>query len=197
MRPLELPREIHRDAQCVLEHGAQNAGVRHNHDSFTSDPKYGLGRGLSAKRLLHVLTKHSEADAVVSFIGAPNLADDELEQVSKAHPKFIAEARSPERTLKLLEKQVLRVAIVSRFVFPAPGRKHPRTKREWFDRYFQVMTPAIAQHGASNRVAFTSQYASASANRSLQRTGCEPWQRSGGKGMRLPAPRIVRVFRLV
>jgi hypothetical protein len=107
------------------------------------DPKYGVGRGLSATRLLKTVTKHPNADAIVSLIGVPNFTPAELDEFSKAHLKFIAEVRSQERTLRLLDQGILQLAVVSRFIFPAPGgTKHPRKPREWFDRYFQVVTPA-------------------------------------------------------
>ena len=110
-----------------------------------NDPKYGLGRGLSPKRLLQIVQKHPAADAIVSFIGAPNFADNELEQMAKAHPKFLAETHSAERTLKLLEKGALHVAIVPRMSAAPAGSRHPHTPRQWFDRYFQLVTPATSQ----------------------------------------------------
>ena len=111
------------------------------------DPKYGVGRGLSAKRLIQVMSKYRDADAVVSFIGTPNLTDQDLTQLAQAHPKFIAEVRSTERTLKLLDSGVLQLVVVPRFAFPPPGPKHPHSPREWFNRYFQVLTPATGRRG--------------------------------------------------
>jgi len=117
--------------------------IQHIEDVAAKDPKYGIGRGLSAARLLKTVAKYPTADAIVSFIGVPNFTSAEADEFSKAHPKFIAEVRSQERMLRLLDKGVLQVAVVSRFTFPAPGdSKHPHKPREWFDRYFQVVTPA-------------------------------------------------------
>src|SRR5262249_29879811 len=113
------------------------------------DPKYGVGRGLSATRLLKIVAKHPNANAIVSLIGVPNFTPAEVDEFSKAHLKFIAEVRSQERTLRLLDKGILQLAVVSRFIFPAPGgTKHPHKPREWFDRYFQVVTtePGAGAH---------------------------------------------------
>ena len=104
------------------------------------NPKYRPGSGLSAKRFLKIARKHPGIDAVVSFVGAPPLSDEDLNQ-AKAVPKLIAETHSPEKLVKLLDKKILVSAIVPRFEFPAPGPRKPSTGQEWFDRYFQVLTP--------------------------------------------------------
>ena len=106
------------------------------------DPKYGVGTGLSAKRFLKIQKKYPAADAIVSFVGVPNLTDEDFTGLKRPTPKFIAETRSPEKSIRLFQKGVLQVAVISRFVFPAPGPKNPHTPREWFDQYFQIVTAA-------------------------------------------------------
>ncbi len=103
------------------------------------NPKYRPGSGLSAKRFLKVARKNLGADAIVSFVGAPELTDAELARMKSA-PIFIAEAHSPERLIPLLEKKILQVAIVPRYEFPAPGPRKPETDRQWFDNKFQIVT---------------------------------------------------------
>jgi hypothetical protein len=107
------------------------------------NPKYRPGAGLSAKRFLKLVRKNQEVDALVSFVGSPELTDEELAQM-KAVPKLIAETHSPEKLLNLLEKKVLLSAIVPRYEFPAPGPRRPQTSRQWFDRYFQILSPETA-----------------------------------------------------
>jgi len=104
------------------------------------NPKFRPGSGLSAKRFLKIARKHPGADAIVSFVGAPELTDQELAQL-KSTPKLIAETHSPEKLLNLLEKKVMLSAIVPRFEFPAPGPRKPETSKQWFDHYFQILTP--------------------------------------------------------
>jgi len=105
------------------------------------NPKYRPGSGLSAKHFLKIAQNNTGVDAIVSFIGAPQLTDDEIAAM-KPIPKFIAETHSPERLQNLLQKNILQVAIVPRYEFPAPVPKKPRTNREWFDHYFQVIARA-------------------------------------------------------
>ncbi len=113
-------------------------------NKITLDPadnaKYRPGAGLSAKHFLKIAKKGASVDAIVSFVGAPRLSDAELAQL-KATTKFIAETHSPERLLNLFDKKILSVGIVPRFEFPAPGPRKPQTSRQWFDHYFQIVTP--------------------------------------------------------
>jgi hypothetical protein len=107
------------------------------------NPKFRPGSGLSAKRFLKIARKHPGADAIVSFVGAPELSDQDLSQL-KATPKLIAEAHSPEKLVNLFDKKILVSAIVPRFEFPAPGPRKPETSRQWFEHYFQIITPETA-----------------------------------------------------
>lgn len=104
-------------------------------------PKYGLGSGLSGRRYVRIVNKNASASAIVSFVGAPSLTDEEIGQLT-ARPKLIAEARSAAKLKPLFEKQVLHTAIVGRFEFPGPVQGKPHTHREWFDQRFQVVTAA-------------------------------------------------------
>lgn len=109
------------------------------HDLDPKDqPKYGLGSGLSGRRFVRAVKNNPKADAIVSFVGAPRLSDDELAELTQA-PRFIAESRSPDHLPKLFEKHLIAVAIVSRYVFPAPGPRKPKTPQEWFDKRYQIV----------------------------------------------------------
>jgi len=101
-------------------------------------PQYRTGAGLSSRRFLRLLKKTGSAKAIVSFIGAPRMTDEEFAQVEKA-PKFIAECRSPDKVKKLFEKNVLQVAVINRFDYPAPIKHNPKTPKQWFEKYYQVI----------------------------------------------------------
>jgi hypothetical protein len=104
------------------------------------NPKFRPGAGLSAKRFMKIVRKNTNVGAIASFVGAPSLTDDEMAQI-KPVPIFIAEARSPEKLINLLQKKILRAAIVPRYEFPAPGPKKPSTGQQWFNYYFQIVRP--------------------------------------------------------
>lgn len=110
------------------------------HELDTKDqPKYGIGTGLSGRRFVRTVKNNPDTDVLVSFVGAPNLSDEEVAEL-KHLPKFIAESRSTDHLPKLFEKQIIQVAVVSRFVFPAPGPLSPKTPQEWFDKRFQIVS---------------------------------------------------------
>jgi len=104
------------------------------------NPKFRPGAGLSAKRFLKIARKNAGADAIVSFVGAPQMSDEELAQLKSA-PKLVAETHSPQRLVNLFQKKILLSAIVPRYEFPAPGPRKPQTSRQWFDHYFQILAP--------------------------------------------------------
>ncbi len=114
---------------------------RHELDT-KGQAKYGVGTGLSARRFVRAVKNHS-SDAVVSFVGAPELSDAEVAELTQT-PKFIAETRSADHLPKLFEKHLIQVAVVSRFVFPAPGPLQPSTPQEWFDKRYQILTAQTA-----------------------------------------------------
>ncbi len=114
------------------------------------NPKYRPGSGLSAKRFLKIVRKHPGTDAIVSFVGAPQLSEVEIAQL-KSIPKFIAETHSPDKLVSLFQKKILLTAIVPRYEFPAPGPRKPQTGPQWFERYFQIVaTEGQAPHPDEN-----------------------------------------------
>jgi hypothetical protein len=118
--------------------------VKETYKLETEDkPQYGLGSGLSGRRYVRIVNKNTNALAIVSFVGAPHLTDDEIAQL-KTVPKLIAESRSADKLKRLFDKQALHVAVVARFQFPTPVKGRPSTHREWFDQRFQVVTPTNA-----------------------------------------------------
>jgi len=100
--------------------------------------KYGVGTGLSGRRYVRTANKNLDAAAIVSFVGAPSLKDEDFAELQRA-PKLVAQARSVDNLSKLFEKQLISVAVASRFTFPAPGPVSPRTAQERFDKRYQVV----------------------------------------------------------
>ncbi len=103
-------------------------------------PKYGVGSGLSGRRYVRTVNKNTNASVFVSFIGAPKLSKEEMAELA-IKPRFIAESRSVDNLPKLFEHQLIDVAVVSRFQYPAPPPEKPGTPQEWFTKRFQAVTP--------------------------------------------------------
>ena len=103
--------------------------------------KYGVGTGLSGRRYVRTANKNLDAAALVSFIGAPNLKDEDIAELQKV-PRFVAEARAVDNLPKLFKKDLISVAVASRFAFPAPGPVQAKTPQERFDKRYQVVVAA-------------------------------------------------------
>ena len=100
--------------------------------------KYGVGTGLSGRRYVRTANKNLDAAAVVSFIGAPHMKDEDISELQKV-PKLIAEARSVDHLPKLFKRELISVVVASRFAFPAPGPIQPRNAQERFDKRYQIV----------------------------------------------------------
>jgi hypothetical protein len=108
-------------------------------------PKYGPGRGLSEERFLRIVKKYSgRAAIVISLIGSPELNKEQLSELPKPMPIFIAETRGRDELVEMFSAGAIHAAVVPRFIFPAPVEK-PRTARDWFDTYFQAINPSNAK----------------------------------------------------
>jgi hypothetical protein len=100
--------------------------------------KYGVGTGLSGRRYVRTASKNPDAVAIVSFIGAPSMKEEDIAELQKV-PKLVAEARSVDHLPKLFHKDLISVAVASRFSFPAPGPIQAKTPQERFDKRYQVV----------------------------------------------------------
>ena len=100
--------------------------------------KYGVGTGLSGRRYVRTANKNLDAAAVVSFIGAPHMKDEDVSELQKV-PKLVAEARSVDHLPKLFKRELISVVVASRFAFPAPGPIQPRNAQERFDTRYQIV----------------------------------------------------------
>jgi hypothetical protein len=106
-------------------------------------PKYSVGSGLSGRRYVRIVNKNTNATVFVSFIGVPNMKKEDLAQLAFT-PRLIAESRSTDDVAKMFKRGLLDVAVVSRFQFPSPNPKSPKTPDEWFIKQFQIVTPRTA-----------------------------------------------------
>jgi hypothetical protein len=104
--------------------------------------KYGPGTGLSASRLLRLAAKNQDVDAIVSFVGLPDLEPKEMSSLGTNGPRLIAFSRNLKKLGPLLASHRLEAAVVPRFQFPSPIAGEPRTPAEWFDLQCQWITPA-------------------------------------------------------
>jgi hypothetical protein len=110
-------------------------------DSEKKD-KYGPGLGLSASKLAREVKKNVKKAAIVSFVGLPELDEEEFAALGDSVPALFAFSRDREKLGPLVKRKILKAAIVPRFQFPAPGPEAPRNSGAWFTNQYQVIRPA-------------------------------------------------------
>jgi len=118
--------------------------IKETYNLDTEDQlKYAFGSGLSPRRFTRIVNKSQHLDAVVSFVGAPNLGVDDAAEVKRG-TKVIALCRSYDKLRKFFETKLIQVAVVKRFQFPNPIQGKPRNARELFTQQFQIVTATNA-----------------------------------------------------
>lgn len=100
---------------------------------------------LPAASFLDRLQRANDSDVIVSFLGVPELTDDQIRRLGEKRPKVVAvcTGTAPLRVNlnRLFEQRLLHAAILSR-VNPQPKPVAPAPARSWFDSLFQVATAA-------------------------------------------------------
>lgn len=101
---------------------------------------------LTSERFFEILNKYRSTGAIVSFVGIPHFKDEEIRKWPKNSPKLVVVTGLSPSTgpKKLLQRGVLQVAIVPRYQAGQDVPQNPTTLREWFDKYYQVVTPKTA-----------------------------------------------------
>ena len=79
------------------------------------------GGGVPPEQFLQALETHSNLGAVVLFMGFPQLTDSELEVLKKSGVKIVVACALRPGDQRLLERQVIHLAIVPRSDSPPPG----------------------------------------------------------------------------
>ena len=102
------------------------------------------GGGVPPDQLFKALATHANVGALVLFGGLPPLAEPELETLKKSGVKIVVVSSFHPGYRRLLEQQVIHLAIVPRPEAPPPGAQPPRTLRERFDEDYAIVTPADA-----------------------------------------------------
>ena len=102
------------------------------------------GGAIPRDQFLALLQSHPKAGAVVLFCAFPPLAAQDYDVLKQSGVKVVVASACVPGYRKLLETQVIHLAIVPQFAPPPPGGEPPQTLRGWFDQDFLVITPANA-----------------------------------------------------
>jgi hypothetical protein len=100
--------------------------------------------GLPLDEYIRIGEEYSSVDAIVSMVGGPYASEDELDEMPDSLPPLIISHGSDLRMSSgvLFDRGIVIMAIMPRFDLQEGA--DPQTDREWFDTYFQVVTPETA-----------------------------------------------------
>ena len=107
--------------------------------TVTTDAATDPAAAISSKEFFYLLDKYPEANAIVSFVGAPQLTDAEIRQIRSGAPLWvILNEPFPSKLSNLISHDVVQLAVISG---PGPAAvPAPKTPEEWFDRYYQFVS---------------------------------------------------------
>lgn len=100
--------------------------------------------GVPADAYLDAITKHGDVDAIVSFVGLPELNDTDLARVPKNPPRLVALALGRTEAVSLFQAGILHVLVLPRVPLPATDPRRLKTAQELFDYFYEIVVPETA-----------------------------------------------------
>lgn len=97
---------------------------------------------ISTEDFLGALDKHADAKALVIFAGLPGWSQELADKVSSRSLPVVAVCGYGPNTRRWLETKSLALAVIPRLDDPPASSASPKTPKDWFDREYQMVTPA-------------------------------------------------------
>lgn len=88
-------------------------------------------------------TRTAPADVIVTFFQVKSFADASAAQLPQPFPKLIAVRWDMRDLLRGMQSGRVSAGVATRILSSLPTG-HPKNPREWFDRYYELVTPQTA-----------------------------------------------------
>jgi len=98
--------------------------------------------GVSQEQLETALEKNSTVNLAVVFAGLPPYSPGLAEKLTARSQKLVAVCGYGPTVRSWLDAKALELAVVPRLGDPPATTAAPKTAKEWFEREFQIVTPA-------------------------------------------------------
>lgn len=95
---------------------------------------------LTFQQFAAVVNSNSNADAIVSFLGVTSFTDTQISTLPKSCPKLVVMDWNPGDVERGMKAGLVKAAVMSRRLTGIPS-DHPKTPHQWFDRYYDLITP--------------------------------------------------------
>ena len=96
---------------------------------------------MQSGQISNLVSHHSDVDAIVLFVGLASLADFNEAGPEVRKPKLILVGNYEPYYKTLLQKRALQLAIVPRPEESSDRDSTIQSRRQWFERHYQVVTP--------------------------------------------------------
>lgn len=95
---------------------------------------------ITFQKFTDLVSEYSNANVLVCCVGVPPLTDAQLATLKKTAPKLVVMNWNRDNVERGMKAGLVQAAIASRWLTSLPT-DHPRTPLEWFDRYYNLVTP--------------------------------------------------------
>lgn len=108
-----------------------------------------LGR-LSFRQLAAVINQDSNVDVIVSFLGVTSFTSAQIATLPTPSPKLVVMDWNPQAVQQGMQAGLVKAAVMARRLTAVPT-DHPKTPHQWFDRYYNLVTPESGRVKAQPR----------------------------------------------
>ncbi len=95
---------------------------------------------LSFQQFAAVVNEDSNADVIVSFLGVTSFTDAQMATLPNPAPKLVVMGWNPGDVQRGMKAGLVKGAVAIRRLTAMPS-DHPKTPLQWFDRYYDLVTP--------------------------------------------------------
>ena len=96
--------------------------------------------GVSHAEFDKIVDQHGKANAIVLLVGLPMWDPKNPLTLPNGAPKIIAMNSMPMPVKQYFDRSIITVLITSRMTPETATTGEPKTPRQWFDRYFEIIT---------------------------------------------------------
>ena len=96
---------------------------------------------MQSGQISNLVSRHRDVDAIVLFVGLASLADFNEAGSEVRKPKLVLVSNYEPYYKMLLQKRSLQLAIVPRPEESSDRDSTTKSRRQWFERHYQVVTP--------------------------------------------------------
>ncbi len=124
--------------------GFQETLARHSHIKLANTNLFkssdtAIGQ-LSFQQFAAVVKEDASVDVIVSLLGVSSFTDADIANLPPKCPALVVMDWNPHFVERGMKAGLIKAAVMSRRLTALPS-DHPQTPHQWFDRYYDLVTP--------------------------------------------------------